>query len=471
MNLLRLRKNKEEKLRELFEKANAENFSVDVINKLSKEYDESEEAIRRFLNAYVLNYGDYSDEEIKYYTDIISKDVVDGVNIWKSEKEKKEVLEYIDSFYENSRDKEEAVKFLASVYKITTVKMKKVIEYSKESKEKIISLPIIKSKKKKKDELKNKEKLEEIIAKKVTPKKSITKEVKKEETNYSRLYDQLVLEEDIIEIVKLIDNFKNNNTFVNFKASLEEYLKVYRKEFEYDYIRDIINDKIKRYRNFKKNKDNNSDDIETVKNFINGYLLSSMSLREYLQRNNMSDLSFKTYASIVRKNDLDLFNKLSMKVKSDSLLETERFKNMIKTLVNYIESGYTLSDGTVKEFDIIDYHIYTHYSLKELLNKAKNIIDEKDYAKLKSFSIKYPFTAVWSDRTINNYYDTKLYFDTKMDDKGNIISSRELTNENKEEILNFLMDNNVPIYQRTINVAEKRFLNNTLYTEERFVKL
>ena len=147
-------------------------------------------------------------------------------------------------------------------------------------------------------------------------------------------------------------------------------------------------------------------------------------------------------------------------------VKTMDFVKKIKEMVNDITNGITLSDGKKRDFDLLDYYERIQLPLDEFLYKTNSKLSPLERKTVVSFVLKYK-----KDIPIGNLdiiYNMKQIVGVKFDEQGNVIpsSGREIMREEKDYIINYLKDNNIPLTNATYNTAVRRIANGALDTNE-----
>ena len=125
---------------------------------------------------------------------------------------------------------------------------------------------------------------------------------------------------------------------------------------------------------------------------------------------------------------------------------------MYKNILNLMVNGVSI-DGEIKRpFDIIDYFSLTQESYEEFYEKAKNIMTHKEEI---YFEIFCSINSFDKSLNLNNPDDLKIF-------KEIINGNKEINEKTKPLLIDFLIENNVPLCTKSIRAVQKRFLNGTL---------
>ena len=118
------------------------------------------------------------------------------------------------------------------------------------------------------------------------------------------------------------------------------------------------------------------------------------------------------------------------------------------------------NNGVKREFDIVDYYEYTKLSFDELLNITKGKLSSADYRILRMFIAKNKNDREMSANDIANIYKNKTVVGVEFDKFGKVIpnTGREITLEEKQNIIRYLKRKNIPITNKTYNIIYRRWL-------------
>lgn len=125
--------------------------------------------------------------------------------------------------------------------------------------------------------------------------------------------------------------------------------------------------------------------------------------------------------------------------KEPNSFSTPNTPDAIKQIVEYIKLGI-VENGVTRPFDIIDYYLIIKTPLNTILGTTKEQITNEEYVLLRAF-----------------VHDNK---DTLINEPH---IEKELSNdEEKNTIIIFLRNNNIPLNRKTYNIASRRYINGTL---------
>lgn len=275
----------------------------------------------------------------------------------------------------------------------------------------------------------------------------------------------------------------SNLDLKNLKIKINEYTRIYR-FFEKNSLPKQLTTKISLYE--KKEKDSLKENLIKEKEQIN--LLSkaqetildyaseeNTNKSEFCQKNNLSQETFDQYLNLIKKYDPKTYIALLQKISNEREKNYKDLIQKIPAIINLIKNGIeTENNPTPREVNILDYYLIASISLEELekiidKEKEENKLTPENYLHLKRFIAQNKNITLCNDRDIEFLLNQTHIVNIKTDSKGNYIenSGQKLTREEKQEIINFLNDNNIPLTKKIFNFAVLRYADKTLKKEKR----
>lgn len=214
------------------------------------------------------------------------------------------------------------------------------------------------------------------------------------------------------------------------------------------------------------------DNKETLEEINNAKKLLTKYLEEYEQ----TSILFDKFASNLQMNpeecrkqfrllkdfEPDLYNKYLAIGEINSKKAFSTLMNISKSLVDGIINGVEEADGSIRQFDIIDYYqrcMFPMDKIKDFVSKT-NEISNSGKAALYRFIAKNKNMTLIKAQAIRNM---EIYLGGKIEG-GKIVGGRVMSEEEKEMIFNFLKENKVPLSMYTFNLARDRLLKDTTKT-------
>ena len=274
--------------------------------------------------------------------------------------------------------------------------------------------------------------------------------------------------EDIIEVIEnSIQNPKNQRIY-------DFALKYHKNEFEK--VEKDIKSKISIYSEYKKEKrkqelkqkNENENSFEEAINIVKLFINSEFeNIEDFCNEYNININKFKIYVDTIKEQDSNLFD---LYVKKTTLIKQKNYAIIIsisKNIMDNIKNG-VLENGEIRPFDLLDYYRTTTYDRTTILKVLKDVdpLDAKIYI---SFLRKYSNSILLDERKIKEILNSKQIIGIEFDKDGKPIlgSGYEVLKEEKEYVINYLKDNNIPLYDDVYNIALKRYLNGNLVLDSK----
>lgn len=434
------------------------NYSNKSFDKLSKDLKIKPSILKSYIYSYAKNELGKSTEEFDKYryeqreknnnsylgkkNVVLEKHGIETNFIWNNDKEKelflKEIYNYSKSnnFSDSSSKKmaEDLGISLSKYLNLLQIYMKEYIKLSDkdiEEKTNHILSPIDKRRLndnknalyKKILEVKTKEELKELI--------------------FNCSYDGNILRRDF----RFYDKFYSVDDAIKIQARLN----IYEKE------RKAANSINKKRVKKEKKEDVLKSQLEDAKMIVNKYIESEdISDYEFYKVNDIKVEEFKKMVEIIHKFDEELYNQYTNVLSLKDIVNTEVLKDLDYHLVN----GYRQNDK-VREFDILDYYLFTNIPLTKINHLKLEVLSFKGKNVLNTLRYKYKESGIDVIQEENDFLESKRIIGVEKDKFGNIIenSGRELTNEEKKFIVDYLKNNKVPVNRTTCNFCLKRYIN------------
>lgn len=273
---------------------------------------------------------------------------------------------------------------------------------------------------------------------------------------YVTILDKLdqIPESDKVSIIEYLNSIEFSINFI--ENNLISYIIYYRPDILLAHDNKLLinlRKKINIYKTYLYNlntpKKENLSRIEIATNTITKFISSEFSLERFLIHERLCVQTFKEHVGVIKtinnkeKNSgntsptlYDIYiNHLNQK--------KEEFKNNIKNVIyNIINLINELGD----EFSSIDLFLNTKYAANEIIKEADNILTNEEMKIFRKHVSPYRRIYIYSDRTIENLFNDRMV--------RNIDSERvEIDNQIKLQAINYLNDNNIPIFNDSFEKA------------------
>ena len=200
---------------------------------------------------------------------------------------------------------------------------------------------------------------------------------------------------------------------------------------------------------------------------VEEFLSSDLPLNEFLKIKNISANKMSEYLQLISETNDELYNQYKERI---SNIKKESYKNLIsniKQLVNYIKYGIDIN-GVLKPFTILDFHLLNENSSQTILKVAETILNEYDMCELKNFFRKNKYGFKNDFQLKKEVLKSDYIINVQKDKYGDFIpgTGEEVSEEVKNQVINYLKANRVPLNSLTYNIALQRYVNNELVIEK-----
>ena len=279
------------------------------------------------------------------------------------------------------------------------------------------------------------------------------------------------LEKDV-DIVQYIVELKRTNSYLLFQLRnhMDSYVRYRYSDCSLDEQKEqleLLETKLVAYEDRNTYKDGyrtieELNLLEEARSTILDFTSSENKIEEYCHLHNISVNKFQRYVSIVKKYDSRLSEAYFNRAK---LYKSQGFQNnseIYNAILYYLKNGIQMESSQSREFDVLDYYYMFKKPLGELLkylSYEKKNITGKDYYLLRTFVAK---GANQKPLDLYNVMNTDVEYNCSRDLRGFPIkgTGRILLESEKEYIIKFLRDNEIPLTGKTYYIAVKRYLDN-----------
>ena len=477
----------------------SENFEPKSIYNLGEEINIKPSILKTYINSYVSKKLNMDKETFLKYrlkereknkdlflgipNIILKEEGIETKYLWTSEEEKKLFLKKLYIYSMKNNFSEEFVQKMSEQLGITKIRYQELlVEYM----EKYYDENDFK------EELKTgEEKQEETEEKVKKPKNEIKKEIienrqgdltRERNLRLRSVYEKIMSVEDVekesnlIIIEKTIEESGYNIT--HLKSNFELYKKLYTEEqaaaFQknYDAYRVYRTKRLKEKREeLKREKQiiKLEKEIDKAKEIISSYIdCVGISFVGFLANNNITKDKFNEYVESVKLYDKKLFKEyLEQKTKKEKEFEIGLEDELIE-LGYRLENGFE-ENGKKRKFDIIDYYNITSIPLSNIINIASKKLNRKQLYELKKLKTGFLYSDKYNSSEEKAILEEKRIIGVKFDNNGKMIegSGREITIEEKMNIINYLKQINLSVNRMTYNAVFKRYIDGFINFESK----
>jgi len=188
------------------------------------------------------------------------------------------------------------------------------------------------------------------------------------------------------------------------------------------------------------------------------FINSGLSAEEYCSLHNLSYISFFNRCSHLENQELKMQVRAKRQTTPRDYTEMAIIYN---ELAINIKNG-VITDTGIRDFDLVDYFLFLKgEDIPHVPISYINLVNQRDYLIIRSFFRKFKDLLPIN---INNFLESKFEINPQKDENGFPIpgTGRILTKEELEAIINYLKDNNIPLYDKVVYQAVRKYANNTL---------
>lgn len=273
----------------------------------------------------------------------------------------------------------------------------------------------------------------------------------KSRSAYAIIFDRLDLLHDSALIIDFLNNI--DYPFKELKNNLQEYILLYRPDMLFNEI--LVNELQRKlniyqeYLNDQKKVSIYTTSTSYYNQVMQSFMDSDYSLKRFSFQTGIKILSFKNYMTKIKSIEPIFYQELIENIKLKEKIQKETMKDDVYTILNKIKE---LGDN----FSIIDFLTLTNYSFEEITQAGDLILDPNDAKLLRINVSNFKKIKNYSANDIKNIFIDKLIINID----GNLI---EMSLEDKEKIVSFLKEHDIPISSTSYRDATIRYYNNTLF--------
>ena len=302
----------------------------------------------------------------------------------------------------------------------------------------------------------------------------------KSKTKLNLLYDgliQITLKNNIIsylsklsisEYKALVSNFQNYK-FLYSQEAIERILNAFYIYEDYLENKTICENKISKCKyersvkqtETKTEKEEKHDDKDRIKRAQ--YIVKEFVKKDdnnvmpILIDNDISKIKFRTYVDVVSQTNKELYSKYK-----------EKLQKIIDVMSNVIDKEIT-ENGITRKFDIIDYLNITDMEPKDI----SSVVGKKSRLLFLKFNKFNEFSFRNEEDFESKVFSEIRIFGAEFDKYNNYIegTGRLITDEEKQEIINYMNKKNYYKNQYIYNALLKRYVRGTLtFDEKKLIK-
>ena len=294
--------------------------------------------------------------------------------------------------------------------------------------------------------------------------------------HYSIVMSKLEKEEDL----NIIDNIVENNNNLIHPEYIRKFLNNYRQtltEEEKENLKEQITTKIDEARkriNYKKMIKRRQSDVENTKEILKNidftlFLDNSIrSIKQFCQLVGITERTYYKCIKILEEVNNPLYLQIKEKIEKHNKKNKEINKSTenIISIVKQIEFGIIDKDGNIRPFELLDYFLNTKLNYSEFFDIYinSNNCSKSSLTAFKNFMVNNKISYVIADNKMD-----KITVDQELNGTTILMIDNEpyeVTREEKEEVINFLQEKEIPLYIKVYKQALRRHINGNLILED-----
>lgn len=290
-------------------------------------------------------------------------------------------------------------------------------------------------------------------------------------THYSIALSEIEKTNDFDILIKIV----SNNKKIIYKNDIKNFISIYRNNLsleEQERLYLALYSKISKARTYleeqegiKRKKERLEKTKEILKTIdFNLLLESNITLKKFLKTVGISKYEYDNCLSLIKEINPNLYKQIKDKIHNTTNRITQ--DDSVVHIAKQIKDGIKDDDGNIRKFELLDYFLNTKLDYSDFIAKYINS-DKNDKQILKAIK------AFFIDNKIEDYkrYDNGNKINIEQELNGTIIFMKdnepyEVTRKEKEEVINFLQEKEIPLYIKVYKQALKRLINGNLILED-----
>lgn len=290
-------------------------------------------------------------------------------------------------------------------------------------------------------------------------------------THYSIALSEIEKTNDFDILIKIV----SNNKKIIYKNDIKNFISIYRNNLsleEQERLYLALYSKISKARTYleeqegiKRKKERLEKTKEILKTIdFNLLLESNITLKKFLKTVGISRYEYDNCLSLIKEINPNLYKQIKDKIHNTTNRITQ--DDSVVHIAKQIKDGIKDDDGNIRKFELLDYFLNTKLDYSDFIAKYINS-DKNDKQILKAIK------AFFIDNKIEDYkrYDNGNKINIEQELNGTIIFMKdnepyEVTRKEKEEVINFLQEKEIPLYIKVYKQALKRHITGNLILED-----
>lgn len=281
------------------------------------------------------------------------------------------------------------------------------------------------------------------------------------QTDYKNLFSMIdIYESNLSDYDKLVEMFKLYNESIEFFHEILDFVL-----FNEENI--IVERLIEVYNFYSINEKNNNlkeaiylHNIEAINSFYNysNFIINSFindipyDKEEFYNDFGINEEVFNYCVEVIHEVDVNLYNKYISSLNRYKILNKEHSISQLEDISYAIENGRFMDNTEFSELEFIKRFPFKEFNFRKTLI---NFIKENNL-----YGMDNILLFIYNNRIINQSFDYISIYDILK--TKTIVNGKELTNDDYSIIINYLINNDLPLVARSYYLVKKMYLNNEL---------
>ena len=203
--------------------------------------------------------------------------------------------------------------------------------------------------------------------------------------------------------------------------------------------------------------------LDKAKDAIADYIASdASSLKEYAKSRDMSLSTLTYYLDILILCEDSLYETYKISaLEKEEFEKTKQISNGVE-VINKLQNGVLLEDGSIRDFDLIDYYEMMNIKPKAAVNLLKKYISNHQLVGLKIFSQRYLEDKELTPKDVSIKLNERLEINCQKDKRGIFVrgTGKVISDDEKLAVINYILNKRIPLTDGTYESGLARVKKN-----------